>query len=206
MKQETNFLTVYECPAGQTVTVSGTQMVPAQATTIVSFVHHQLATQKTILTLPKTEYYTTHVTQSSSAATPVMTGDNASKSVVYVQQVVSVCPTTTLTQYVVISTAPPAPAQATATVTATQGCNGVNCPAAVSTTVKITINTVIPQQSSAAQCNGVNCTAASSGMTTSAYATASVSQPLAYTGAGSVVSVQGGVVALAAAVFSIFMF
>ncbi|KAG9988183.1 hypothetical protein KCU78_g20238, partial [Aureobasidium melanogenum] len=64
--------TVYECPAGQTVTVSGTQMVPAQATTI-------------------TETYTTHITQSSSAATPVMTGDNASKSVVYVQQVVSVC-------------------------------------------------------------------------------------------------------------------
>lgn len=166
-------------------------MVPAQATTI-------------------TETYTTHITQSSSAATPVMTGDNASKSVVYVQQVVSVCPTTTLTQYVVVSTAPPAPAQATATVTATQGCNGVNCPAAVSTTVKITINTVIPQQSAGAQCNGVNCPAnksgASSGMTTSAYATASVSQPLAYTGAGSVISVQGGVVALAAAVFSIFMF
>lgn len=187
--------TVYECPAGQTVTVSGTQMVPASATTI-------------------TEYYTTHVTQSSSAATPVMTGDNASKSVVYVQQVVSVCnscATSTLTQYVVLSTAPPAPAQATATSTATvtQACNGVNCPA-VSTTVKITINTVIPQQSAAAQCNGVNCPAnmsgASSGMTTSAYATASVSQPLAYTGAGSVVSVQGGVVALAAAVFSIFMF
>ncbi|KAK6003659.1 hypothetical protein QM012_009430 [Aureobasidium pullulans] len=181
--------TVYECPAGQTITVSGTQMVPAQATTI-------------------TETYTTHITQSSSAATPVMTGDNASKSVVYVQQVVSVCPTTTLTQYVVVSTAPPAPAQATATVTATQGCNGVNCPA-VSTTVKITINTVIPQQSAPAQCNGVNCPASmsgASGMTTSAYATASASQPLAYTGAGSVVSVQGGVVALAAAVFSIFMF
>ncbi|KAG9629565.1 hypothetical protein KCU64_g17411, partial [Aureobasidium melanogenum] len=74
--------TVYECPAGQTVTVSGTQMVPAQATTI-------------------TETYTTHITQSSSAATPVMTGDNASKSVVYVQQVVSVCnscATSTLTQ------------------------------------------------------------------------------------------------------------
>ncbi|KAH0369202.1 hypothetical protein KCU65_g3362, partial [Aureobasidium melanogenum] len=192
--------TVYECPAGQTVTVSGTQMVPAQATTI-------------------TETYTTHITQSSSAATPVMTGDNASKSVVYVQQVVSVCnacATSTMTQYVVLSTAPPAPAQATATstVTATQGCNGVNCPAgasgAASTTVKITINTVIPQQSAAAQCNGVNCPAgvsgASSGMTTSAYATASASQPLAFTGAGSVVSVQGGVIALAAAVFSIFMF
>ncbi|KAG9706999.1 hypothetical protein KCU73_g17695, partial [Aureobasidium melanogenum] len=155
--------TVYECPAGQTITVSGTQMVPAQATTI-------------------TETYTTHITQSSSAATPVMTGDNASKSVVYVQQVVSVCnscATSTLTQYVVLSTAPPAPAQATATstVTATQGCNGVNCPAGASgqasTTVKITINTVIPQQSAAAQCNGVNCPAgmsgASSGMTTSAY-------------------------------------
>ncbi|KAG9699420.1 hypothetical protein KCU95_g1744, partial [Aureobasidium melanogenum] len=190
--------TVYECPAGQTVTVSGTQMVPAQATTI-------------------TETYTTHITQSSSAATPVMTGDNASKSVVYVQQVVSVCnacATSTMTQYVVLSTAPPAPAQATSTVTATQGCNGVNCPAgaspAVSTTVKITINTVIPQQSAPAQCNGVNCPAgksgASSGMTTSAYATASASQPLAFTGAGSVVSVQGGVVALAAAVFSIFLF
>ncbi|KAG9516159.1 hypothetical protein KCV07_g7015, partial [Aureobasidium melanogenum] len=192
--------TVYECPAGQTITVSGTQMVPAQATTI-------------------TETYTTHITQSSSAATPVMTGDNASKSVVYVQQVVSVCnscATSTLTQYVVLSTAPPAPAQATATstVTATQGCNGVNCPAGASgqasTTVKITINTVIPQQSAAAQCNGVNCPAgmsgASSGMTTSAYATASASQPLAFTGAGSVISVQGGVVALAAAVFSIFMF
>ncbi|KAG9588305.1 hypothetical protein KCU77_g8744, partial [Aureobasidium melanogenum] len=81
---------------------------------------------------------------------------------------------------------------------------------AASTTVKITINTVIPQQSAAAQCNGVNCPAnmsgASSGMTTSAYATASASQPLAFTGAGSVVSVRGGVVALAAAVFSIFMF
>ncbi|KAG9994185.1 hypothetical protein KCU78_g18556, partial [Aureobasidium melanogenum] len=142
-----------------------------------------------------------------------------SKSVVYVQQVVSVCnscATSTLTQYVVLSTAPPAPAQATATstVTATQGCNGVNCPAGASgqasTTVKITINTVIPQQSAAAQCNGVNCPAgmsgASSGMTTSAYATASASQPLAFTGAGSIISVQGGVVALAAAVFSIFMF
>lgn len=146
-----------------------------------------------------------------------MTGDNASKSVVYVQQVVSVCnacATSTMTQYVVLSTAPPAPAQATSTVTATQGCNGVNCPAgaspAVSTTVKITINTVIPQQSAPAQCNGVNCPAgksgASSGMTTSAYATASASQPLAFTGAGSVVSVQGGVIALAAAVFSIFLF
>ncbi|KAI4720203.1 hypothetical protein E4T48_03520 [Aureobasidium sp. EXF-10727] len=185
--------TVYSCPAGQTITVSGTQMVPAQPTTI-------------------TEYYTTHVTQSSSAAPPAMTGDNASKSVVYVQQIVSAGPTATYTQYVVVSTAPPAPQQTTATIT--QGCDGVHCPAgntgAATTTYKITINTVIPQQSAPAQCNGVNCpsnmTSASSGMTTSAYATATVSKPLAFTGAGSIVSVQGGVVAIAAAVFSVFLF
>jgi hypothetical protein len=148
-----------------------------------------------------------------------MTGDNASKSIVYVQQQVSVGPTATYTQYVVVSTAPPAAQQTTATIT--QTCDG-HCPAAntpaintdaskpVTTTYKITINTVIPQQSAPAQCNGVNCpasmTPASSGMSTSAYATATVSKPLAFTGAASVVSVQGGLVAMAAAVFSIFLF
>lgn len=212
--------TVYECPAGKTITVSGTQMVPAQPTTI-------------------TEYYTTHITQSASGTPPVMTGDNASKSVVYVQQVVSVCPTcpvATQTSYVVVSTAPPAPQQTTATITLP--CDGVHCPAAttgasqcngagcpVTTTYKVTINTVIPQPSSSAasqcngancpavstvtKCNGVNCpatTPASSGMSTSAYATATVSKPIAFTGAGSVVSIQGGVVAIVAAAFSIFMF
>jgi hypothetical protein len=198
--QQTNSLTVYQCPAGSTITVSGTQMVPAQATTI-------------------TEYYTTHITASSSGTPPQMTGDNASKSVVYVQQQVSVGPTATYTQYVVVSTAPPAAQQTTATIT--QTCDG-HCPAAntpavntdaskpVTTTYKITINTVIPQQSAPAQCNGVNCpasmTPASSGMSTSAYATATVSKPLAFTGAASVVSVQGGLVAMAAAVFSIFLF
>jgi hypothetical protein len=148
-----------------------------------------------------------------------MTGDNASKSVVYVQQQVSVGPSATYTQYVVVSTAPPSPQQTTATITAT--CDGAHCPAAntgapspVTTTYKITINTVIPQQSAppaASQCPGgehcpANMTPASSGMSTSAYATATVSKPLAFTGAGSVVSVQGGVVAMAAAVFSIFLF
>jgi hypothetical protein len=48
-------------------------------------------------------------------------------------------------------------------------------------------------------------TPASSGMSTSAYATASVSKPLAFTGAASVVSVQGGLVAMAAAVFFFFL-
>jgi hypothetical protein len=148
-----------------------------------------------------------------------MTGDNASKSIVYVQQQVSVGPSATYTQYVVISTAPPAPQQTTATIT--QTCDGVHCPAAntgapspVTTTYKITINTVIPQQSAPpaiSQCPGgehcpANMTPASSGMSTSAYATASVSKPLAFTGAASVVSVQGGLVAMAAAVFSIFLF
>jgi hypothetical protein len=164
-----------------------------------------------------------------------MTGDNASKSVVYVQQQVSVGPSSTYTQYVVVSTAAPAPpasAQQT-TATITQTCDGVHCPAPaantntpaannnnnnggsnpVTTTYKVTINTVIPQQSApavASQCNGQNCpanmTPASSGMSTSAYATASVSKPLAFTGAASVVSVQGGLVAVAAVVFSVFMF
>jgi hypothetical protein len=189
-------------------------MVPAQATTI-------------------TEYYTTQMVQSSSGTPPVMTGDNASKSVVYVQQQVSVGQTATYTQYVVVSTAAPAPpaAQQT-TATITQTCDGVHCPAPaantntpaannnnnggsnpVTTTYKITINTVVPQQSAppaASQCNGQNCpanmTPASSGMSTSAYATATVSKPLAFTGAASVVSVQGGLVAVAAVVFSVFMF
>jgi hypothetical protein len=192
-------------------------MVPAQATTI-------------------TEYYTTQMVQSSSGTPPVMTGDNASKSVVYVQQQVSVGPSSTYTQYVVVSTAAPAPpasAQQT-TATITQTCDGVHCPAPaantntpaannnnnnnggsnpVTTTYKVTINTVIPQQSApavASQCNGQNCpanmTPASSGMSTSAYATASVSKPLAFTGAASVVSVQGGLVAVAAVIFSVFMF
>lgn len=149
-------------------------MVPSQATTI-------------------TEYYTTQITQSSSAAPPTMTGDNASKTVVYVQQQVSVGPSATYTQYVVVSTAPPS--QQTTTAASNP----------VTTTYKITINTVIPQQSASA-CNGEHCPAASSGLTTSAYATATVSKPLAYTGAASVVSVQGGLVAVAAAVFSIFLF
>lgn len=166
-------------------------MVPAQQTTI-------------------TEYYTTHITQSSSGAPPAMTGDNASKTVVYVQQQVSVGQTATYTQYVVVSTN--TPAQQTTTATITQTCDGIHCPAAstggsnpVTTTYKITINTVIPQQSASA-CNGEHCPAASSGMTTSAYATATPSKPIAFTGAASVVSVQGGLVAVAAAVFSIFLF
>jgi hypothetical protein len=186
-------------------------MVPASATTI-------------------TEYYTTQMVQSSSGTPPVMTGDNASKSVVYVQQQVSVGPSSTYTQYVVVSTAAPAPpasAQQT-TATITQTCDGVHCPAPAANTNTpaannnnnnnggsnpVTINTVIPQQSApavASQCNGQNCpanmTPASSGMSTSAYATASVSKPLAFTGAASVVSVQGGLVAVAAVVFSVFMF
>jgi len=153
-------------------------MVPAKPTTI-------------------TEYYTTHITQSSGGSPPVMTGDNASKTVVYVQQQVSVGQTATYTQYVVVSTGTP---QQTKTATITQACDGVHCPAntgnPVTTTYKLTINTVIPQQSAPA----------SSGLTTSAYATATPSKPMAFTGAASVISVQGGLVAVAAAVFSIFMF
>jgi len=163
-------------------------MVPAKPTTI-------------------TEYYTTHITQSSGGSPPVMTGDNASKTVVYVQQQVSVGQTATYTQYVVVSTGTP---QQTKTATITQACDGIHCPAntgnPVTTTYKLTINTVIPQQSAPAQCNGEHCPAVSSGLTTSAYATATPSKPMAFTGAASVISVQGGLVAVAAAVFSIFLF
>ncbi|KAI5213341.1 hypothetical protein E4T40_09819 [Aureobasidium subglaciale] len=184
--------TVYECPAGQTITVSGTQMVPASATTI-------------------TEYYTTQVTQSATGAPPAMTGDNSGKTIVYVQQQVSVGVTATYTQYVVVSTAPPAPQQTTAAVTLP--CDGVHCPAVntqgnpVTTTYKITINSVIPQQSAPASCNG-QCPSGMTGSAKSSMATvtATPSKPIAFTGAGSVVSVQSGVVVMAAAIFSIFLF
>ncbi|KAI5194050.1 hypothetical protein E4T39_08802 [Aureobasidium subglaciale] len=184
--------TVYECPAGKTITVSGTELVPASATTI-------------------TEYYTTQVTQSATGPAPTMTGDNSGKTVVYVQQQVSVGVTATYTQYVVVSTAAPAPQHANATITLP--CDGVHCPAVntkgnpVTTTYKITINSVIPQQSAPASCNG-QCPSGMTGSAKSSVAivTATPSKPIAFTGAGSVINVQSGVVVMVAAIFSIFLF
>jgi hypothetical protein len=172
--------TVYSCPAGQSVVISGTAVVPTAATTV-------------------TQYYTTQVTNgASSAAPPTMTGSNASKSVVYVQQVVSAGPSATNTLYVVVSTASPAPVTTAVTTVQVVPCNGAACPTAGAATYKININTDL----SAA--NGTAATA--SGMSTASVATATVSKPAMYTGAASVVSVQGAFVAVAAAFLSALLF
>lgn len=212
--QEITTSTVYECPvAGQTYTVGSSTFVPSVPTTITST-------------------YMTQITQGPSSAPPAVTGADASKTVVYVQQYVSADNSATYTQYVVVSTATPS-AQANTEVssatpagqTTTQvihinaaptqagNCNGIMCPATTqaacngehcsTVTVIASTATVVPTQAAVAQCNGTNCP--SSGMTTMASATASVSQPLAYTGAASVLSVQGGFVAIFAALFSFLM-
>ncbi|KAG9718451.1 hypothetical protein KCU73_g15087, partial [Aureobasidium melanogenum] len=181
--------TVYQCPAGQTITVGGN-----------------------VYTTQYTSSYTTQVIASSSA--PALTGAVSTQTVIYVDKIVSVVQGSTSTEWVVVSTAKPTPATATATTivqvvetvvpTASGVPNAAGAPGAPTTSAISPASAVPTASGLSTACNGVNCPSTS--LVTSVSSNPSSSQPATYTGAASPLSAQCGLIPIGVGLLTFLMF
>ncbi|KAG9715376.1 hypothetical protein KCU59_g19862, partial [Aureobasidium melanogenum] len=172
--------TVYQCPAGQTITVGGN-----------------------FYTTQYTSSYTTKITASSSVPSP--TGAVSTQTVVYVNKIVSVIQGSTSTQWVVVSTAKPTAATATATTVIQVVETIVPTASGILTTPGAhTTSAIFTASGGPTACNGVNCPKTS--LVTSVSSSPSNSQPATYTGAASPLSAQCGLISISFGLLTFLMF